>query len=330
MLRRQAWIVLIAAYILFPAAWLMPADWTNTSPAFVLTWWFLFLLRTFELHYGIALVVIGGVALIVKRWRLAVPALLLGLVLMRPVWQAAWPNADADITSPNSAGLKVMSVNLLMINQQIDPMLAEIEAADPDVILLQEYAYQWHRAMQKRMLERWPHYIGVPQDDSFGIAIYSRLPLENATAQLPLGEGFIPQIKATVQLGDKPIDLYNIHLLPPRTLWYTTEHRLEFADLLKHLHQQQGAYVIAGDFNFTTTSPQAAALHERGLKDVHDIAGSGLGLTWPVNGVVRYMPVPGIRFDHVYLSEELTAPEAAMGVGPGSDHRPIITTIRWR
>lgn len=339
----QAWVVTVVAWVLFPAAWLMPDDWTNTSPAFVLAWWALFLVLTFELHAAIALGVIAIIATVRRLGWLAVASGVLALILLRPVYVAMWPDElpGAGPGAGNFPGgmsgppLRVMSANLLMINRQVEPMLAEIIAADPDVILLQEYAPHWHRAMQERLLPDWPHYIGVPQSDSFGIAIYSRFPLEDATAGLPLDDLGIPQIRATVRMPHWSVDVYNIHLLPPRTLWYTTEHRLQFDRMVRMLAggaagSEQRAYFIGGDFNFTDASPQAAALGELGLTDAQDLAGSGLGLTWPVNSALRYAPVPGLRLDHVYLSPGLTARDMAVGVGPGSDHRPLVVTVGLR
>jgi hypothetical protein len=38
MLRIEAWIAIVGAYVLLGLAWLCPNDWSNDSPAFVATW----------------------------------------------------------------------------------------------------------------------------------------------------------------------------------------------------------------------------------------------------------------------------------------------------
>jgi endonuclease/exonuclease/phosphatase (EEP) superfamily protein YafD len=142
-----------------------------------------------------------------------------------------------------------------------------------------------------------------------------------------MGRWPLPQIRATVRAGGRDVTVYNIHLLPMRRLDYMTEHWREFEDLLGLLSRERGPTVVAGDFNFTETCPQQGALRRTGFRDAHDLAGSGRGATWPVNGILR--GVPGIRLDHVYLGPGLTAASARTGVGQGSDHRPIIVDVAW-
>ena len=62
-----------------------------------------------------------------------------------------------------------------------------------------------------------------------------------------------------------------------------------------------------------------------GFTDAWDIAGRGRGATWPANSFLRYLP--GVRIDHMYLSEELTATKVRRGTLPGSDHRYVVADI---
>jgi endonuclease/exonuclease/phosphatase (EEP) superfamily protein YafD len=160
------------------------------------------------------------------------------------------------------------------------------------------------------------------------VAIYSKLPFAGQVEnRLPLGRAFVEQTRAVVRVGGRDVAVYNIHLLPPRTLLYTLEGRLQFADLLETLSAEQLPYVVAGDFNLTNDTPQHAALRGIGARDAHDEAGRGRGATWPVSSFFRYLP--GIRLDHVYVGPGLRAVRCETGTGRGSDHRPVVAEVTW-
>jgi len=135
-------------------------------------------------------------------------------------------------------------------------------------------------------------------------------------------------MRAVIELAGRRVAVYNIHLLPPWGLEYTTENRLQFADLLDKLAGERLPVILAGDFNFTETSPNAASLRGIGLRDAHDLGGWGRGTTWPVNSFFRW--IPSLRLDHIYLSDELTCSRCRTGVGTGSDHRPVVAEIGFR
>jgi endonuclease/exonuclease/phosphatase (EEP) superfamily protein YafD len=136
-------------------------------------------------------------------------------------------------------------------------------------------------------------------------------------------------MRAEIEIGGQRLALYNVHLLPPRTLLYTGEHRLQVADLIDTLHNEKLPYVVCGDFNFPDLSPQQSALKRAGAREAHQLAGYGRGATWPVIYAFRYL-MPGIRIDHVYLGPQLTATSCETGEGRGSDHRPVVVDVAFR
>ena len=131
-----------------------------------------------------------------------------------------------------------------------------------------------------------------------------------------------------LDFAGRQIALYNIHLLPPKEIDWTIEQRREFADLYDQLEREELPVILCGDFNFTLATAFAAQLRGRGLRDAHELAGRGRGSTWPVISFFRYCP--GIRLDHIYLSEQLTATRSTTGTGQGSDHRPVIAEIGFK
>jgi endonuclease/exonuclease/phosphatase (EEP) superfamily protein YafD len=326
MMRFEAWVVVFASYVLLAVAYLWPQDYRNEAAAYVLVAWAGFLVRVLQFHVGLLLLIIAFVAAFVRGKRLllaAVPVVL--FTLGPPLFSHLRPTRRPATASP---ALRVMSCNLLMVNNDTAPILREVLAADPDVLLLQEYTDEWHKAASAALSPQYPYSSFVTRDDSFGVAIYSRLPfVGEVDNRLPLGRAGVEQTRAVVRTSGRDVAVYNVHLLPPRRLDYTIDSRLQFAGLLETLAEEKLPYVVGGDFNLTSDTPQHHDLERIGARDAHDLAGRGRGSTWPVNTFFRYLP--GLRLDHVYLGPGLTAVRTSTGTGRGSDHRPVITDVAW-
>lgn len=319
----QAWIVTISAYFVVAFAYFWPQDYRNETPYLVVLGWTAFILRTFIYHMGLLFLVIPVVALWRRRWRLLVVALPALLIAVGPSWWQYRPRSEPSIQGDT---LTVMSVNLLMANHRTGPIIEEIKAAQPDVLFLQEYTDHWHDAIDAAVGEVFPYKAYVTREDSFGTAVYSRRPFNGHVERyLDLGGSSVPQVRAVIDFDGRDVALYNIHFLPPWGLEYTIETRSQFADLLDMLSKEMLPVIVAGDFNFTERSPQAAALGGIGVLDAQDMGGWGRGSTWPVSGFFRW--VPSIRLDHVYLAGGLTCADCRTGVGQGSDHRPVVAEV---
>ena len=329
MLRVEAWVVVIAAYVLLALAYLWPQDYRNESPPFVIVAWLAFMVRVLQFHLGLLLLAIACVAAFVRGRRLLLAAAPPVLFTLGPVWWTYLRGPSAPPPPPGTPVLRVMSTNLLMVNTDTQGIIDEIKAARPDVLLVQEYTDAWHAALGSALSGEFPFSSFVTQDDSFGVAVYSRTPFVDGDVdnRLPLGRSLAPQTRAVVRFGGLDVAVYNIHLLPPRRLDYTIESRLQFADLLAMLSEEKLPYVVAGDWNLTGDTPQHRDLKRIGARDAHDLAGRGRGATWPVNSFFRYLP--GLRLEHIYVGPGLTVVKCKTGIGRGSDHRPVVADVTF-
>lgn len=322
-LRTAAWIVVIGVWIAVLFGYLWPQDYDNTALLYVMVSWAAFMVMTFVFHIGLAALLIALIAAWARGWKLAAASALLAVVAAGPSMVDALSNPPHEATGPT---LTVMSVNLLASNRHTAPVIEQIQDVHPDILLLQEYSLHWHRAMHDALGEDY-FYTGMPRPDSFGIAIYSRRPfIGQPQVESLLGRVDVPQIRVVVRLAGRRLVIYNIHLLPPYRSSYVDQ-RLQFADLLDRLRSARLPVIAAGDFNFTSTSPNADALRRIGFRDAHSIAGAWRGTTWPMRGFFSRLPVPKIRIDHVYLPPGLTADAVRTGLAHGSDHRPVIAEI---
>ena len=325
LLRTEAWLFVIASYTAVLLGYLWPTNWHSESTGYVLGFWAAFMARTFLFHLGLVLALIFLIALRCRQRRLWTACLPVLMITLGPSLLAFWPKHPATPTTP----FRVMTVNLLMVNQTTGPLADEIARNAPDVLLLQELTEAWRAALETAIGKDYPYRIQECRDDSFGAAIYSRHAFaEPPQCDLHLGDSDTPQMRAVISLAGGEIAFYNIHLLPPRSLDYLIEQRRQFAALLNMLESESLPVLVAGDFNFTERSPHAHAIERMGFRDTHDLAGWGRCATWPVNSILRW--VPGLRLDHLYLSEKLVCGQSQTGTGQGSDHRPVVAEVGWR
>lgn len=110
--------------------------------------------------------------------------------------------------------LRLLFANVLQPQHHHQQLLQSIEAADPDVVLALETDDWWRQALSP--LERsHPHTVLLPQDNTYGMLLYSRLPLHDVEVAY-LVESDVPSIHATVRLaGGSPVRLHCLHPRPP-------------------------------------------------------------------------------------------------------------------
>ena len=236
---------------------------------------------------------------------------------------ALWCAPSLPAALPPEAGptLRIFSGNLLMVHPDPAAIVAEIQAADADVLLLQEYSPRWQEALTAAgVLAAYPEGVSVVREDSFGTAIFSRQPLRSA--ELLDVEG-LPMSRVEIDLGERPTTLLNVHTLPPRTYRYTDIFRDQMRWLAAASAARTGPLAMIGDFNATRHSADYQRLLATGLRSAHDDRGRSLATTFP-NGL---FPLPPIRLDHALLSPELTCRSITEGQGEGSDHRPLLIAL---
>jgi endonuclease/exonuclease/phosphatase (EEP) superfamily protein YafD len=315
--------VVLASYLAVVFAFVWPQNFRNSSPAYVCAATAAFMIRTFLFHLGLLLSAVATILAATRCWRLLIASLPLVIFTVGP---ALWSYVPRRKPTAGGETITVMSVNLLAQNDVTAPIVAEVVATKPDILLLQEYTPRWHEALRMALAADYPHAGYVLRSDTYGLAIYSRQPFVGPVdTAVPLGAAGTPQARAVVQIGKRNIVLYNVHLMLPKDCSHVLEQRREFADLLDRLTGEESPIILTGDFNFTNASAFADELRRLGLIDAHRISGWGRGSTWPMRGPLRW--APGIRLDHVFLSKGLTSTHSRTGTGRGSDHRPVIAEV---
>ncbi len=270
-----------------------------------------------------------------RRWEYAFPALL-GLSLfwqlyciapytrLVPVQLADHQNQSTD------SRLSLLVSNVLYDNRDAAALLEVIRDADPDVVLLLEPTAWWEEELRE-LQEEYPHTIIQPQDNHYGILLYSRLELIDPQVRFLVDET-IPSILTGVRLpSGVVVTLYGLHPTPPSIVRPGKTERedsdLRDGELLMVAKEVaplvEQPIIVAGDLNDVAWSHTTQLFQEiGGLLDPR--IGRGLYNTYNAeNWLIRY------PLDHVFVSDHFRLVELRRLPYMGSDHFPILTILEY-
>jgi endonuclease/exonuclease/phosphatase (EEP) superfamily protein YafD len=262
----------------------------------------------------------AGFALVSRRRALAVVAgavAVAHLAWLLPEVRIAVPVDDDVRAAPQ---LTVFSANLLLRNERIADLIAEIRDVDADIVALQEYDRANRRAVESSgVLDAYQHRIEAPADTPFGALLASKVPFV-ASDLVDIGGRPVPRAVLGSAIG--PIEVLNVHLSRPDVDFdgWKAQHR----DLSQRVRGRTIPMIVAGDFNATTSHRPFRDLLGAGLVDAHRARGDGLSTSWPND---RGLLPPVVRIDHLLTTDELVVRSVRNGTGAGSDHLPIVADV---
>lgn len=166
------------------------------------------------------------------------------------------------------------------------------------------------------MKESHPHIIAHPQEDTYGIHLFSRFPLVESQVRF-LIDDYVPSIKTGVQLpSGANIDLYGVHPKPP-PLQDTGQRDAELMIVGAEVREENAPAIVAGDLNDVAWSRTNGLFQEiSGLLDPR--IGRGPYATFNANWPFLRWPL-----DHVFFEESFRLLRVAVMGDIGSDHFPF-------
>jgi endonuclease/exonuclease/phosphatase (EEP) superfamily protein YafD len=211
--------------------------------------------------------------------------------------------------------VKLLVSNVYIANprrQLIQDLVAEVS---PDVVGLVEVNSLWLRRL-KPLRERYPYHFEVPDENYIGVALYSRLPLENARVlQLP-GEPSTPAVAATLKAPGGDVEIVLVHPNSPLTAQLIRRRNEQILALAEYVRAAGRPLVIAGDFNLSMWNAGYRPLAD--VAELHNARdGHGVGPTWP--SLWRL----GVPIDHILATPDVALRDFRVLHGVGSDHFPI-------
>ncbi len=275
--------------------------------------WFLDLFSHFRVQYLIGLAILGALFLLGRRRRMGIIFLVfacVNLLIVLPLY------FDEQSKLPQDAPtLRAMLLNVNTRLGDSERVRQVILEADPDIVVLEEINSRWVADMAW-LKSSHPHSVMQPREDSFGIGLYSKLPLaENEVAYI--GSAEVPSVLATVNTGQTKLRVVATHPPPPAGRDYSRWRNEQLDELADYVHSSL-PLLLLGDLNMTPWSYHFRRLLKRtGLKDSSQ--GFGVQPTWPNYNLLLRIPI-----DHCLHSPEIDIVDRRIGANVSSDHYPLI------
>jgi endonuclease/exonuclease/phosphatase (EEP) superfamily protein YafD len=139
-------------------------------------------------------------------------------------------------------------------------------------------------------------------------------------------DGEVPAIEATIEWAGRRVRFLGLHTLPPTGPAYARTRDAQLAAVADWVKRQGGPVIVAGDLNAT---PWCASFRRlvNDTRLVNSQRGFGVQPTWPARGFAWLDGL--IPIDHCLHSPQLVTVQREVGERRGSDHMPIVVTLRW-
>jgi endonuclease/exonuclease/phosphatase (EEP) superfamily protein YafD len=266
-----------------------------------------------------ALLVDGG-----EQW----PWVLLpGLTMAAVAYQAAriWrysPLAPREVERSRSedrrARVSLVLSNVLQDNRDADKLVAAVRGANPAIMVFVE-TDEWWREQLDVFASTHPHTIRCPLPNTYGMCVYSRLPIEDPRVDF-LVEDDVPSVQALVRLETGQRILLNcVHPEPPAPGEHdsSAERDAELVLVARRVKNAGVPVIVCGDLNDVAWSRTTRLFQKiSGLVDPRK--GRGYFSTFHA----RY---PFLRYplDHVFHSPDFRLIRMRLLPYVGSDHFPV-------
>ncbi|MBP9733448.1 MAG: endonuclease/exonuclease/phosphatase family protein [Candidatus Omnitrophica bacterium] len=285
--------------------------------------WFLDLFNHFRIQMGIGLLGMGAGLIWAGRPVEAAAALAGAGFCARSVWDRARVESDQTDGNQNEPALtlSVLTCNVWFINKGHRPLAQTVHAKDPDVVVLLETDFKWFDAMREP-LAHYQHHKAHPQDDGFGLAVYSKHPMI-ATVERFHEKANANSIRCLIRHPAGEFVLWAMHPEPPLYPAAAFWHRGELREVARRVHEDGLPTVITGDLN-TSTWGRNFREYFKTFKDSG--RGKGLATTWP-SPLPAFLRIP---IDHLLHTDHLETLSHEILPNMGSDHKPIYVRLARR
>ncbi len=221
--------------------------------------------------------------------------------------------------------LRLLISNVLMENIEHARLLDVIREADPDIVLAVEIDAKWARALEP-LAESYPHVVRQPQENYYGLMLFSRLPLAETRVEF-LVQDDIPSVHTWVELpGGDRVFLHGLHPRPPEPIrdQDATPRDAELVLVGRAIGEEpRRPTIVAGDLNDVAWSRSSSLfLRLSGLLDPR--VGRGFYNSFNANNPVFRYPL-----DHVFHSNQFRIVELRRLPKIGSDHFPMLIELSY-
>ncbi len=268
------------------------------------------------------LLVLGAVPFLIrKQW---IVSSMIGLAVLTncvAIYPLYWSASDKSASIRDGGKvLTILDVNFNSQNERFDALKSLILQSKPDIICWQEFSMLADKWSTESLSRDYPYSMRRPRNDNFGIALFSKIPVENFQVER-LAPVPIETIVATLRFNDKVLDVISTHTYPPISSAAYLARNVEMENLGAFVRDSGHASILCGDLNATLWSSSFQKLLKlSGLKDSE--IGFGAQPSWPVD-----LPLMRIPIDQVLVNPSMKVLSRQLGADVYSDHLPVIVKL---
>ena len=226
--------------------------------------------------------------------------------------------------SDDTHHLSLLVTNVLMYNRDASRCLGIIRENQPDIVLAVE-TDDWWLSQLAGLSKEYPHTCHAPLGNTYGMLVFSRLPLPAKDMKYLLEPG-IPSFHGRVRLRSGVlVNLHFMHPKPPAPAESKTSTRRD-AELLvvgRAIQHHDGPTIVAGDLNDVAWS-HTSELFRRLARLLDPRVGRGLLPTFHADYKLLRWPL-----DHVFHSAHFRLQAIRRLPHIGSDHYPIYIRLSY-
>jgi endonuclease/exonuclease/phosphatase (EEP) superfamily protein YafD len=242
------------------------------------------------------------------------------------VWNYASPVAF-EKRQAGYAHLKLLQINVLVLNKNYPKVLTTIQQSNADIISLQEVNDAWFEALkQSAVLKKYPYQVNHLKA---GNLLLSKIPLMHSKiVSFPedkLGKAIYRKeggyILAGLNVQGRQISLINLHPPVPVSPKYIKSYQQYLSLLQVEKPTLASTVILIGDLNTTPWSFFYRQYLEK--LELKDAKAHHYMPTWPTYIPFFYLPI-----DHVFVSHSVQTVSQYIGSFNGSDHFPVAVELQ--
>lgn len=235
-----------------------------------------------------------------------------------PLWRRQVVDATAG---DEKRTIRILIANVLMENRRGCDFLKLVQENHPDVILAVETDAWWDD--QLRGLDHdYPFSIKHPQENFFGMHLFSRLELEPPDLRFLVDED-VPSIRVLIKLrSGNSVEFFGVHPRPPEPHQDADERDAELLIVGREAQECQRPAIVAGDLNDVAWSDTTSLFRRiSGMLDPR--RGRGMFSTFHASYPMFRWPL-----DHVFHDQRFTLVKLKRLRTIGSDHFPVLVELQ--
>jgi endonuclease/exonuclease/phosphatase (EEP) superfamily protein YafD len=271
----------------------------------------------FRAQYFVVAAVLGitFLALRDRGWAIG----MLALTALNAVWIAPWYLSPDRHTVSDASTIKVLHANVYGRNDQYQRFLTLLEAEQPDLFFVQEMSAGMQTALQVVHAD-YPYRDVIVRNDNFGIAVYSRMPLDSVLRHESPPDA-LPSLLVATRVDGRPITFLSTHPMPPIGRSGFDSRNEQLHDIGALANSVARPIILIGDLNISMWAAHyRLLLTQTGLRNARQ--GFGLLPSWPAQ-----LPFAMIPIDHCLVSGDVDIIDIRTSPAIGSDHLPLIVTL---